>query len=86
MDLRAYREAVSLLATMIGEIMEDNVDSALALAAPQPMDWSTRLSTAGEDIAVLGRALGVIGRRAGDVDLGAVRGTMHFPPRVPGRC
>lgn len=70
MDLRAAREAVGLLASMIGEIMEDNVGAALAVVAPQPADWSARLTEAGEDISTLGRALAVIGRRAGDVDLG----------------
>lgn len=70
MELRAAREAVHLIATLIGTIMEDNVDAALAVMVPQPRDWSARLTSAGEDIAVLGRALAVIGRRAGDVDLG----------------
>lgn len=70
MDLVTAREAVSLIATMIGEIMEDHVDGAVAVVVPQPAKWSATLASAGEDISVLGRALGVIGRRAGDIDLG----------------
>ena len=64
MDRQTARETVSLIPLMIGETMEDHVDSALAPLIPQPRDWSTKLTSAGEDIAVLGRALSVISRRA----------------------
>lgn len=64
MDRETADEATRLIALLIGEIMEDHVDNALAVVVPQPLDWSTRLTAAGEDIAILGRALAVIARRA----------------------
>src|SRR5205807_2184443 len=68
MDREAATEALSLIALLIGEIMEDDVDSALTVPVLQGSDWSLRLTLAGEDIAVLGRALAVIARRAGEID------------------
>jgi len=44
MDRQTAREAVSLIALMIGEIMEAHVDSALAPLVPQPINWSVRLT------------------------------------------
>jgi hypothetical protein len=54
-------EASRLIATLIGEIMEDHVDIALSPAAEG--DWPSELRQAGEDIACLASAIAIITRR-----------------------
>lgn len=61
MDQETAREVTTLLATLIGEIMEDHID--LALFTDAPSDRALRLREVGEDIATLARALDVIARR-----------------------
>jgi hypothetical protein len=67
MDLETAREATSLIATLIGEIMEDHVMLALSAGDEAPADWPAVLEQAGEDIADLGKAIAVIARR-GQID------------------
>lgn len=65
MDHQSARNAVTLIALLIGEIMEDHAGAAIAPPATPPAAWSGRLTQAGEDIETLGRALSVFGRRYG---------------------
>src|SRR5258705_13988319 len=61
MDQATAKEVTTLLATLIGEIMEDHID--LAIFTTAPADRAGRLLTAGEDIPPLARAMDVIARR-----------------------
>jgi len=58
----AARECARLLATLIGEIMEDH--APLALAPPPGSGWAERLRDAGEDIATLAAAIAIVGDRS----------------------
>jgi hypothetical protein len=64
MDRAELREAARLIATLIGEIMEDHVDLALTAGDDGSAHWPVRLQRAGADIADLARAIAVLGRRA----------------------
>lgn len=61
-------EAVPLLATAIGMIMEDHVDAAVTTKDPgaRSTDRAGRLAEAGNDIATLAEALSVLLRRRGE--------------------
>jgi hypothetical protein len=62
MDRKAARDLSRLLATLIGELMEDHADLALSteLEAAEILD----LRHVGEDIACLATAIEVVTRRA----------------------
>ncbi len=62
MERRTARAALDLLATLIGEILEDHVD--LALTSPFDPRGAEPLRQAGADIAALASAIAVIGRRS----------------------
>ena len=64
MDQATAREAGEVLATLIGEIMEDEVDLALTAGGQgDGLDRVVRLRLAGEDIAALATAIEIVGRR-----------------------
>ena len=66
MDRETAHEATHVLATLIGEIMEDHV--AMALSPPVGGNWPGALRRAGEDIATLAAAIAVITRRSEKAD------------------
>jgi hypothetical protein len=68
MDRQAIREAARLLASLIGEIMEDHVELALTAGEAGPTDWPEHLQRAGADIADLAKAIAVLCRRAESAD------------------
>jgi hypothetical protein len=63
-DRKTAREVSRLLATLIGEIMEDHAEIALSLDFATARRDAQRLARAGEDIAGLAGAIEVIARRA----------------------
>ena len=64
MDRKTAREVSRLLATLIGEIMEDHVELALSLDSAAVREGADRLARAGHDIAGLAGAIEVVARRA----------------------
>lgn len=53
MDRQTAREASALLATLIGEIMENHLDLALTVGRSVASDWPGLLGLASQDIATL---------------------------------
>lgn len=63
MDRQTARVASALLATLIGEIMEDHVDLALTAGPSTIGDWPRLLVLAGQDITTLAAAIEIVARR-----------------------
>lgn len=66
LDKKTALAGSSLLATAVGELLEDAAPEALRPRDSDERSTAERLLQLGEDVAVLARAMGVLQRRARD--------------------
>lgn len=65
LDANITREAVRLLGSVIGAILEDTAPTALRPGLTSVEDYTSLLLATGQDVSTLAAAIGVLTRRTG---------------------